>query len=630
MTAELNGYNGCILHVNLSTGKWEVEKPSEHWYRTYLGGGAMASYYLLKELKPKIDPLSEDNILIFASNVVSGVPISGMSRYTVAALSPLTGAYGESEAGGWWGPELKFAGYDGIVVSGRSDKSVYLWIHDGDVEIRSALSLWGLDNGETRSQILQELGDPKIKIASIGPAGENQVRFACVINELRHVNGRTGMGAVMGSKNLKAIAVRGKGHLKFSDPERVKEISQWLNSRMHSEPVFQMMRRLGTAGAVTALNQLGMLPTRNFRESMFEGANKIGGEMMADTILKGQESCFACALRCKRVVSCSEPYTVDPNFGGPEYETLAALGSYCGIDDLPAIAKGHELCNRLGLDTISTGVLIGFAMECFEEGILKEKDIGRKSLRFGDTEAMLSLIQEISQRKGLGDVLSQGVRSAAEKIGHGAQEFALHVKGQETAMHDPRGKVGLSLSYALSAVGVDHNEALPDHRMQAAGPMFDMSAPLGILEPMDVLSLGPDKVRAFTIFQRVWNLYNALGVCIFTAAPATPGLTFPRLVEAVKAVTGWDTSLWELLRVGERANVMARIFNIRRGIGAEEDRIFRRMHEPVKEGPFKGKSIDPIALRDAIRLYYDMNGWDNQGKPTQGKLVDLGLEWLVQ
>lgn len=622
------GYNGRILHVNLSRGHWEVEEPSEVWYRTYLGGGAMASYYLLKELKQGVNPLSEENLLVFTSNVVSGAPISGFSRYTVAARSPLTGAYGESEAGGWWGPELKFAGYDGVVVRGRASTPVYLWIHDADVEVRDGTSLWGLDNGAARERILGELGDPRIRITSIGPAGERQVRFANVINELRHANGRTGMGAVMGSKNLKAIAVRGKGRMTFSDPDRVKEISQWHNARICTHKPNVQFHQYGTSGLLDGLNRSGILPTRNFREGVFEGAEKINGPAMNETILQRRESCYACAVRCKRVVACNDPYQVDPNFGGPEYETLASLGSLCAIDDLPAIAKGHELCNRLGLDTISTGALIAFAMECYEKGILTEADTGRRSLRFGDADAMLWLLEEIGHRRGLRDILAEGVRRAAEEIGRGAEEFAFHIKGQEAPMHDPRGKTGVGLGFAVSPAGADHIEAPHETPFQTIGPLFDQLTPLGILEPIDAFSLGPDKVRAFAILQRVWSLYNSLGVCNFVAAPLF-ALTFSRLVEAVEAITGWQTSLWELLRVGERAIVMARMFNIREGIGPEEDRLFRRLYEPLPEGPMAGKRIDPEAFQEAVGLYYEAMGWDALGRPTRGKLTELGLEWLM-
>lgn len=623
------GYNGRILHVDLTTRRCEVEEPSTVWYRTYLGGGAAASYYLLKELRPGVDALSEENLLVFASNVVSGAPISGFSRYTVAARSPLTGAFGESEAGGFWGPELKFAGYDGLVIRGRSRDPVYLWIRDGQAEIRDASHIWGLDNGATRDKILEELEDPRVRIASIGPAGERLVLFANVINELRHANGRTGMGAVLGAKGLKAIAVRGtRNNLTFADPDRVKEVARWHNQCIRKHGPNVQWRQYGTAALVPGLNKSGILPTRNFREGVFQGAKKIGGAAMRETILQKEESCYMCAVRCKRVVAVDGPYSVDPRYGGPEYETIASLGSLCMVDDLKAIAKGHELCNRMGMDTISVGAAIAFAMECCEEGILTDRDTGGRAVRFGDAGAMLWLIEEIGNRRGLGDLLAQGVRRAAQEIGRGAEELAFHIKGLEIPMHDPRGKTGVGLSYALSPTGADHIEAPHETPFQAPGPMLERCAPLGILEPVDPLATGPEKVAAFITLQRVWSLYNSLGVCNFVAGPVY-AMTFARLVEAVQAITGWDTELWELLRVGERAIHMAKVFNLREGIGPEEDRLFRRLHEPLPSGPLQGTMIDPEAFQEAIKIYYEGMGWDLAGRPTRGKLAEIGLSWLI-
>ncbi|MCX8022229.1 MAG: aldehyde ferredoxin oxidoreductase family protein [Syntrophorhabdaceae bacterium] len=623
------GYNGKILHIDLTLKEISIEEPSPAWYRAYLGGSAMALYYLLKNLDPNVNPLSEKNVLIFASSVVTGAPISGFSRYTVSAKSPLTGGFGEAEAGGYWGPELKFAGFEAIVIKGKAESPVYIWIHNGKAEIRDAEELWGLDNGEVKERITRELGDERIRVASIGPAGERLVRFANVINELRHSNGRTGMGAVMGSKNLKAIAVRGDNRLEYAKPDLVKEIARWHNERIKTHGPNIQFRDLGTPGLVAGLNALGILPTRNFREGVFEGAEKINGQTLKETILKEAETCYACAVRCKRVVSSDKPYPIDPKFGGPEYETVASLGSFCGIDNLPAIAKGHEMCNRFGIDTISTGAVISFAMECFEAGILTEADTGGREIRFGNEEAMLRLIEDITYRRGLGDILAEGVRVASERIGKGAERFAFHSKGQEAPMHDPRGKTSVALSYALSPTGADHLEAQHETAFQIRSPLLDQLAPLGILEPIDPFSLGPEKVRAFTIMQRVWYLYNSLGICNFTAAPLF-ALTFPKLVEAVSAITGWDTSLWELLRIGEKANVMARIFNIREGIDKKADLLPRRFFEPMPSGPLVGKGIDEGEFHRALELYYEILGWDENGVPRAGRLIDLELEWLTK
>jgi len=361
------GYNGRILHLDLNNRSWEMEKPSEQWYRTYLGGGGIASYYLLRYLKEEVDPLSEDNVIVFATSVITGAPISGFSRYTVAAKSPLTGAFGESEAGGYFGPELKFAGYDAIVVHGRAHTPVYLWIHDGDVEIKDATALWGLDTGDTFDAIRAEVGVPQARVASIGQAGEQMILFANVISDLAHAHGRTGMGAVMGSKNLKAVAVRGTHRMEFAEPDLFKEIARWHNSAIKENARNKNLKQFGTPGDLVPLNRAGILPTRYFKGGVFDGAEKIGFPGYSK-ILQRSATCYACTVACKRVVAISDPYEVNSRFGGPEYETLAAFGSNCAIDELPAIAKAHELCNRYGMDTISAGNCIAFAMECFERG----------------------------------------------------------------------------------------------------------------------------------------------------------------------------------------------------------------------------------------------------------------------
>jgi aldehyde:ferredoxin oxidoreductase len=624
------GYNGRILRVDLTSGQMQAEEPGEVLYRTYLGGGGLASYYLLRELGPGVDPLSPENILIFASNVISGAPIAGMTRFTVAAKSPLTGAYGEAEAGGFWGPELKFAGFDALIITGKAPKPCYLWIKDGIVQIRPAEMIWGLETGPAQEAIQSELGEKRARIALIGPAGENRVRYACVVNELKHVNGRTGMGAVMGSKNLKAVAVRGTQKLAVHDPERLRELSRNLAELIARHGPNKVLRKLGTSNLIVLLNNQGILPTRNFRTGFFESAERISGEQMAETILKGDESCYACAVRCKRAVRVSSgPYATSEKYGGPEYETLGSLGSLLCIDDLEAISKGNELCNRYTLDTISTGVAIGFAMECFEAGLLGPADTEGIDFRFGNPEAMLKGIEWIAYRKpGLGDLLADGVKIAAAKIGGGSEAFALHIKGQELPMHDPRGKIGVGLSYALSPTGADHVRAPHDTPFQAPGPNLERIAPLGILEPVPARETGPRKARNFTYLQFVWSLYESLGVCNFVAGPVW-ALTLTDLVEVVQAITGWETSLWELLKVGERAVTMARVFNLREGFGRKDDTLPDRLFAPLESGALKGVGIDRQEFEDLLTLYYEAMGWDpRDGVPTRGKLAELNLFWL--
>jgi aldehyde:ferredoxin oxidoreductase len=626
------GYNGKILRVDLTTGEMKAEEPGEIVYRTYLGGGGLASYYLLRELKPGIDPLSADNILIFSSNVLSGAPIAGMTRFTVAAKSPLTGAYGEAEAGGFWGPELKFAGYDAVIITGKAAKPSYLWINDGKAEIRSAEKIWGLETGPAQDMIREEVGEKRARVAQIGPGGENLVRFACVVNELKHINGRTGMGAVMGSKNLKAIAVRGTKKMEMHDPERLREMAKNLAGLIGQHGPNKLLRKVGTSNLVVPLSNQGILPTHNFRTGFFAGAEKIGGDQMVATILTGEESCYACSVKCKRAVKVSSgPYATSEKhmYGGPEYETLAALGSLLCIDDLEAIAKGNEMCNRYALDTISTGVAIGFAMECYEKGILTRADTEGIEFKFGNPEAMVKGIEWIATRRpGLGDLLADGVKIAAAKLGQGSEKFSLHIKGQELPLHDPRGKIGQALSFATSPTGADHVRAPHDTAFQAPGPNLDRIAVLGILEPIPAREMGPRKVRNFTYLHFIWSLYESLGVCNFVAGPVW-ALTLTRLVEVVQAITGWETSLWELLKVGERTVTMGRVFNLREGFGRKDDTLPDRLFEPLESGALQGVGIDRAEFEDLLTLYYEAMGWDaGDGIPTRGKLAELNLYWL--
>jgi aldehyde:ferredoxin oxidoreductase len=623
-----NGYNGKILHVDLSKGSWHVEEPEEKWYRTYMGGSNFISYYLLKTLKPGTDALSPENILVFACSVVTGAPLSGFNRYTVGAKSPLTGGFAETEAGGYWGPEFKFAGFDALIVHGRAAKPVYLWIKDGAVEIKDASGLWGLDNWQTLERLEAELEDTRIRVVSIGPAGERRVRYACLQNDLEHYNGRTGMGAVMGSKNLKAVAVRGTQKLQPADPEKLKEIARWHNERIKTHPPNVGLSKFGTTGLVKGINDGGFLPTRNFKEGVFEGAEKLAAPAYHETIFHSNSTCWACAVRCKRRVELAhEKYPLDKRFGGAEYESLAALGSMLAIDNLPAVARGNQICNLQGLDVVSTGAVIAFAMECFETGILTEKDTGGRTLRYGDADAMIWLIEQIASRSGLGDVLAEGVKRASERIGRGSEKFAFHIKGQELAFHDGRGKTGMAMGFALSPTGADHIETPHDVAFQGEG--VSKLYPMGLYDPVDPLKTDEAKMRFFVIGQKAWGINNVLNLCNFTSVPIH-AMTFGRLVEAVQAVTGWDVSLHELVQATERSNVMARIFNNREGFTPKDDTLISRWFEEMPGGPLKGRRIDPEIFKDLVQLYYDMSGWDAQGRPTRGKLVELGLYWLLE
>ncbi len=617
-----NGYNGKMLRVDLSRRAISVDEPEDRFYRCYLGGRGFISYYLLKEVEAGIDPLGPDNKLMFACGVVTGAPVGGCGRNSVGAKSPLTGAYGDAEVGGYWGAELKHAGYDGIIIEGKAEKPVYLWIKDGQAEVRDASHLWGKSTGECQEAIRSDLGEPLARTATIGQAGENLVRYAAILNDVHHAAGRTGMGAVMGSKNLKAIAVRGRNRPALANPEAVRALAKWLRDIVGI--VMGGMHAQGTAVGLKALNRDGGLPTRNFQEGVFEEADKISGRAMKETILVGEGSCYACPVRCKRVTSVSEPYQVDPAYGGPEYETLASFGSNCGVDDLAAIAKANELCNAYGLDTISAGATVSFAMECFERGILSEKDTGGLKLNFGAASAMLQLVELIAKREGIGDVLAEGVLRAAERIGRGAEEFALHVKGQELPMHEPRYKQGLGIGYAISPKGADHTMSVHDSMYTSEGPLLENAKALGLLEPLALDDLSPAKVRMVAYHSCWQHLLDSLVMCNFMP------FSYSQVSELVGVTTGWNSTVWELMKVGERCLAMTRAFNIREGLGKKDDSLPQRFFTPLPSGPLQGVSIGKDEFEQAKETFYSMLGWDKaEGRPSLGKLQELGIEWVA-
>jgi len=615
-----HGVNGKILRVDLSSGRFTVEELPEALYRRYLGGEGLVAYWLAKEVPPRTDPLGPHNLLVFAVGVLTGHPVSGAGRNSVGAKSPLTGAFGTAEVGGWWGAELKRSGFDAILIQGRAERPVYLFVDDGRAELRDASRLTGRPTAEAQAAIRRELGDD-VRVAQCGPAGERLVRFACVINDLRHAAGRTGMGAVMGSKNLRAVAVRGGAAPQVADPERLREMARTMARRLTEED--KGFTESGTPGVLLPLHLAGGLPTRNFREGAFEGAEHIAAPALNAGPLVGRDTCYACAASCKRVTRTGPPWNVDPVYGGPEYETLAALGSTCGVDDLEAICKGHEIANAQGLDTISAGVTIAFAMECFERGLLTPEHTGGRELAFGDAEAMIELLEAIAAREGLGDLLADGVAAAAHRLGPAAAELAMHVKGLEVPMHEPRLKHGLGLGYAVSPTGADHCHNLHDTYYEKPGRGVEALAPLGVYGPVPRTDLGPAKVRLFHAVSTVRHLNNCLGLCNFV--PWTPD----EMRELAAAVTGWNISLYELVLAADRAVTLARCFNLREGFTGEHDRLPDRLHLPFTSGPLAGQGLDREGFARLVRLYYELMGWDADGRPTAGRLAALGLEEVV-
>jgi aldehyde:ferredoxin oxidoreductase len=596
----MNGYWNKILHVNLSDRTTRVEEPGDRFFRRYAGGRGFIAHYLLKHVPKGADPLGPDNVLILAPGVITGAPVPGAGRHSVGAKSPLTGGFGESESGGYWGAELKRAGWDAIVVHGVSQAPVYLWINDGAVELRDAAHLWGRVTGDVEEAILAELGDPRIRVAQIGPAGENLVRFACIANDLNEVAGRTGMGAVMGSKRLKAIAVRGRSAVKLADQPGLLAIAKWVSSTMDEK--HRSFHEFGTGAAMQGKSLEGGMPVLNYRLGASDTVAKVDAIAVRDQVRVKMTSCYSCSVRCKKVVHIEQKqeaareasetiykgrakvgvdplgrYRVDPRYGAPEYESLAALGVNLGLDDLIAICKSNEMCNYLGMDTVSLGATLAWAMECFEKGVLTLDDTGGVPLSFHDADGVVKLVEMIAYRKGVGDLLAEGSQRASQRIGRGSGAFLTTVKGLEMAMHDPRHMPIMRASYLLAPTGGDH--------MRQTGNRN--------------------------------GLRNQVGLCHFLAYDDDQTLAI------LKTVTGWDVTPEELVTTAHRGLTLARLFNLREGFGRADDRLPARFSDPLPKHAGLTRELQDTIVTD----YYVEQGWNGgTGVPTAETIRALELE----
>jgi len=621
-------FHNKILRVNLIDGTITTEEPGEAYLRRYFGGWNIIADTLLREVPADVDPLGPENKLVFAPGILSGLPLSGAARNAIGAKSPLTGGFGAAELGAYWGSEFKRAGFDAVIVEGASDEPVYLWIKDGEAELRDASHLWGKRTKETALSIREELDDDRIRCAMIGPGGENMVRYACIMNGLKDAAGRTGLGAVMGSKKLKAIAVRGTMDISGVDPDKIREMARDMAMAVRKGEKAGSLHEWGTGVGLEGSVLTGNLPIRNFRDGEFEGARNISAENYMPKIGIGMEGCYACAVRCKKMVDADSPYNLDSDYGGPEYESAGSLGSCCGVDDIVAVSKATELCNANSLDSIATGVTIALAMECFENGLLSLEDTGGIELCFGNSDALVKMVEKIAQRDGLGDLLANDLQTIAEEIGGEAEQFAMHVKGQPYPMHEPRFKRGLAIGYAVSPTGADHVHSLHDSGL--VEPDEDGFMPnaklrtMGIVDAIPLEDLGPEKVRA-TLYNTIVSVtLNCLTMCLFVP------WTIQELVDIARAATGWDVSAYELLKVGERALTLARVFNIREGFDVSSDRLAERSYGPTTSGALADGGIDREILHEALQTYYGMIGWDEgSGVPTASKLHELGVSWAV-
>lgn len=606
-----------ILRVNLSTRVVEAFAIPQEWERSYLGGASLAARLLYDQLLPEIDPLSPAAALLFLNGPLSGTAGPATGRFVVAARSPATGLWGESNCGGFWGPELRRAGYDGLWITGRSPAPVCLVIMNGQVQIRPADHLWGLDTYSTQQAIQRELEPARPRVAVIGPAGEAQIPFSLILTDHGRVAGRTGLGAVMGAKNLKAIAVQGQGKIPVANPELYLPLRSEANRSLRVDAITQVLRSLGTAGAIDYFDYLGELPKRYFQDQVFEGTLEVSGTRIAETVLAGVSACQACVIACGRVVQLPAPVGGGPEVKrkGPEYETLAGFGPNLLIADLGFAVRMGELCDRYGMDSISLSNTLGLAFKLYEQGIITLADTGGLPLVWGDADAVEQCVHWTAARQGFGAALADGARGLGRRFGQEAE--AVQVNGLEAAYHDPRGATGMALVYATSPRGACHNQS--DYFNVEIG---QVEASLG-LKSYSRFG-GAEKARNVAIHQDWRTVFNALVICIF--ANVAPEM----VLGLVNAACGLQWELSELLQSGERAWNLKRVINHRLGLRGQDDAIPAAFLRPFSQG-LEGAG-SPLGEFEQIRAaYYAARGWDlASGVPRSEKLVELGLDWTSE
>ena len=606
-------YAGRILYVDLSTGKVKTEQLTEETAKKYIGGIGLGIRLLMENSKPGIDAFSPETPLIFATGPLSGTmgPTAG-NGYAVVSKSPATGGIAESKAHGFFGPELKRAGYDAIVFTGKSEKLVYAWIDDDTVQLLDAEQLRGKSPYETDTAIREELGDHYIRVSAIGEAGEKLVRFAAIINDEFRAIGRTGMGAVMGSKNLKAVAVRGTQDVNVADLEGFKEFIKMIHERMKG-PATRKYRTLGTPENVLVLNSLAALPTRNFTDATFEGAEKVSGEYLNEHFVKKIIGCATCAMRCDHIAVVPEgPYKGSTS--RMEFECLWALGPSCGVDRLDAIIEAMRLCNHYGVDGISAGVTVGFAMDLYENGLITKEKADGIDLRFGNHEALIETIKKIGSREGwLGDILGEGTKRAAEKIGKDAYKYACHIKGLELPGYDIRGLKTAALGFAVSFRGACHL------RSGAYSP--------DVKGKVDRFKIEKGRGPIIMDNEDQYNVIDSLILCKFSRGTYYDGLD--DMAKYYTLATGIEVTPEDLRKAGERINNLARLFNVREGVGTRDfDTLpYKIMNVPIPdEGVAKGAVVNKQEFELGLDDYYATRGWSREGIPTVEKLKELDLE----
>ncbi len=619
------GYTGKFLRINLTNGTTETVSFDQDFYRKYLGGGGFGTYFLLKETDADTDPLSPENVITIAPGVTTGSAVSGVSRCGLTALSPETGAVGDSQAGGSFGPYLKRAGWDAVIITGKAEEISYICIEDDKVSVLSAREMAGKSILEARGLFEEKYGKKGVSVMQCGPAGEKLVKYASVSSDLHDAYGRTGMGAVFGSKNLRAVVVKSTGTIEFENPEGLRTLGKTAVSRIPNSGFVSTIKKYGTEGIVIGNAEAGNLCVHNYSTGYHDDYAKLDRSNYDEDFLAKGTTCYGCAVGCRKTVKSEGTYQVTDKLGGPEFETIGVLGSNMDIFDPVAVAKANELCNTYGIDTITFGGIASYLAESVEKGLITEDQIGYSGFGFGNPDGLIWLIEQVGKREGIGDILADGFEAAIKYFGEETRKYAVHVKGHGFAVHMPQVKPSLALMYAVVPIGADHMSSEHDWLITDNS---EASRGLGIMETDDVNSTGINKVRMAVYSQYYYSVLDSLNLCMFCWGAGSL-YTYPELEDLVKFSTGMDVTFWELMMAGERKITMMRLLNLKRGFTDKDDKLPEKMFQPLYDGPSKGRSVNEDDFNRMKAQYYGFLGWDESGIPSEGKIAELGLDWAV-
>lgn len=614
------GYWNKILRIDLTNRKITKEEIDEDTYKLFVGGAGIGAKILWEEVSSETNPFDANNKLIFAGGPFQGHPVPGSAKFSIISKSPLTNTYADSAAGARWGPLFKRAGYDVLVIQGKSENPVYIYIEDDEVKIRDARGVWGMDSYQAVDEIRKEIGDPRASVATIGQAGEKLVKIACIVVDKHSFAGRCGLGAVMGSKNLKAIAVKGSRKVPVSNLSQLKIYNGKYFKEINKASIESELRPHGTPVLCITAEGFGDMPIKYWTEDTWpEGAKKIGAPNYTEVLSAKPYPCLYCPIGCHRNIEIQSPEKYKLKGIGPEYETLGMLGTNLLIDDVKAISIANDLCNRLGMDTISAGACIGLAMECYEKGIITKRDTAGMELKWGDPDVLIELVKQIGNKVGFGSIFSEGTVEAAKKIGKNALELVVQVKGLDFPAHDARACWGLVPTYVTGTRGACHMRGVEEDAEMSGFYIPE----IGVTEEHAKFFNPEGKAHLAIKMQDYCALINSLVLCVFM--PDGGGLSFTSILNIFNSITGWDWDIQEAMTCGERIFTLQRLINQRDGYTKKDDKLPPKMYVPAKKG-FRAGKIPPV--NDLLNEYYELRGWDKEGRPTKEKLKKLNLMML--